>query len=332
MHITASGLVPVLLSWEPTQLIAKATEFLDQEDELLSFLFQLTRIYTEANAMRGLAFSAYHLARIHQRTWPVETAHVYTPLLQLVVGILETKPDLHEDERGLLPYALEHLGYACEDRRDFKGAVNALWKGSHRAERQNDIPAALHLSVYLLGANFAKTLGTGGLPGRDAVIERLDGLRALATSPEHTLPAVLAIAAFHINQGDVARGRRMIEEILSQFPKRPEDEEYRPYWEQARTVLAMLKAREGGPPEIGLDLRRLAEVGMLVQKDRFVDAWEILRDLPVPKDTGTAIAYFFLRAHCLLQFARLLQSLSEIEQALGRVDRLESEDVSGARK
>ncbi len=328
--IAASGLVPILLSWEPTQLIAKATEFFDQEDELLSFLLQLTRIYTKANAMRGLAFSAYHLARIHQRTWPVETAHMYTPLLQLVVGILETKPDLREDERGLLPYALEHLGYACEDRRDFKGAVNALWKGSHLAEQQNDIPAALHLCVYLLGANFAKALGTGGLPGRDAVIERLDGLRGLATSPEHTLPAVLAIATVHINKGDAARGRRMIEEILAQLPQGPADGEYRPYWEQARTVLAMLKAREGAPPEIGPDIRRLAEVEALVQKDRFVDAWEILRNLPVPKDAGPAVDYYFLRAHCLLQFARLLESFAEIEQALGMVDRFESEDVSSA--
>ncbi len=325
--IAASGLMPPLLSFEPTQLIAEATAFFDREDELLSFLIQLTRIYAEANTRRGLAFSAYHLARIHQRTWPVETAYVYTPLLQLAVGTLEAKSDLQEDERELLLYALEHLGYACEDRRDFTGAANALWKGSHLAEQRGDIRGALHLCGYLLGSHFAEVLSTGGLPDRNAVIERLDGLRVLATSPEHTIPAILAIATIHINEANVARGRKMIEETLAQFPEGPSDEEYLPYWERARTLIEMLNARAGDEePITEPDLRGLVEVAELVLKDRFADAWEILRDLPIPNDVGPAATYRFLRAHCLLQFARFLESLAEIEQALGLLDRLESDD------
>lgn len=327
--IGASGIVPRVLSVEPRKLISKASEFFDREDELLSLLIQVTRIYGKTGSARGLAFASYHLARIHQRNWPLETVQIYTPLLQLTVATIEAQAHPKDDERELLLYALEHLAYACEDRRDFAGSAGAFWKGSLLAEERNDIGGALHLCGNLLGDHFEPVLGKPGLPDREKVIERLEELRHRAESPEHAISVVGALAAEYINRGDHARGRKMLEEMLRAFPHGPADEEFQPYWDQARVVLATLDriaTREAVPAYAS----ELAEAAVLATKDRFVETWTILQRVPIPDDPGVALSCHFLRAYCLLQFGRFVEALAEIDVTLAVSERLAALDPRDA--
>src|SRR6185436_4641460 len=234
-----------------------------------------------------------------------------------------------EDERELLLYALEHLAYACEDRRDFAGSAGAFWKGSLLAEERNDIRGALHLGGNLLGRHFEPVLGKGGLPDRQKVIEHLEDLRHRTESPEHAISVVLALASEHINRGDHARGRKMLEEMLRAFPHGPADEEFRPYWDRARVVLARLDkvtTRETAPAHAA----ELVEAAVLLTKDRFVEAWAIMQRVPIPDDPGVALSCHFMRAYCLLQFGRFVEALAEIDVTLALFERLAALDPRDA--